>query len=84
MKVWERVLYNTLIKIVKIARQLQEKFGEKRPYHVFVDLEKTFDKIPRNAIRWVLRRQNVPEYRKRFVIRVSPVTRTNMPHKTNP
>ena len=103
MKVWERVLYNMLIKIVKIddcqfgfmhgrstteaiyiARQLQEKFGEKRPYHVFVDLEKAFDKRPRNAIRWVLRRQNVPEYRKRFVIRVSPVTRTNMAHKINP
>ena len=83
MKVWERVLYNMLIKIVKIddcqfgfmhgrsttdaiyiARQLQEMFREKkRLHHVFVDLEKAFDKIPRNAIRWVLRRQNVLEYR---------------------
>ena len=30
-------------------------------YHIFVDLEKAFDKIPRTAIRWALRRQSVPE-----------------------
>ena len=46
-----------------IMRQLQEKFYEKRKklYHVFVDLEKAFDRIPRAAIRWALRRQLVPE-----------------------
>ena len=44
-------------------RQLQEKYLEKRKklYHIFVDLEKTFDKIPCTAIRWALRMQRVPE-----------------------
>ena len=46
-----------------IVRQLQEKYLEKRTmlYHVFVDLEKAFDKVPRRAISWALRRQLVPE-----------------------
>ena len=36
-----------------IVQQLQEKYLEKRNklYHIFVDLEKDFDKIPRTAIR---------------------------------
>ena len=44
-------------------RQLPEKYLEKRKklYHIFVDLEKAFDKIPRTAIRWALGRQRVPE-----------------------
>ena len=47
-----------------IVRQLQEKYTEKKRklYHVFVDLEKAFDRIPRKAIEWALRRQLVPEY----------------------
>ena len=42
---------------------LQEKFCRKKKklYLVFVDLEKAFDKVPRAAIRWALRRQIVPE-----------------------
>ena len=46
-----------------IVRQLQEKYLEKKKklYHIFVDLEKAFDKIPRKAIEWALRRQLVPE-----------------------
>ena len=47
-----------------IARLLQEKFLQKKQklYHIFVDLEKAFDKVPRPAITWALRRQMVPEY----------------------
>ena len=30
-------------------------------YHIVVDLEKAFDKVPRPAIGWALRRQRVPE-----------------------
>ena len=46
-----------------IVRQLQEKYlaKKKKLFHVFVDLEKAFDRIPRKAIEWALRRQLVPE-----------------------
>ena len=42
-----------------IVRRLQEKYLEKRKklYHVFVDLEKAFDRVPRKAIEWAHRRQ---------------------------
>ena len=44
-------------------RHLQSVHLEKRRqlFHIFVDLEKAFDRIPRAAIRWALRRQCVPE-----------------------
>ena len=47
-----------------IARQLQEKYlqNKQRLYHIFVDLEKAFDKVPRQSIAWALRRQMVPEW----------------------
>ena len=46
-----------------VMRQIQEKFSEKKKklYHVFVDLEKAFDQVPRRVIEWALRRQEVPE-----------------------
>ena len=46
-----------------MVRMLQEKYCRKKKklYLVFVDLEKAFDKVPRKAIRWALRRQLVPE-----------------------
>lgn len=53
-----------------ILRQLQERYLEKKSklYHVFVDLEKAFDRVPRVAIRWALRRQLVPEKLVRLVM----------------
>ena len=46
-----------------IVRRLQEKYLEKKKalYHIFVDIQKAFDRVPRQAITWALRRQQVPE-----------------------
>ena len=46
-----------------VLQQLQGKFGAKKKklFLVFVDSEKAFDRVPREAIRWALRRQKVPE-----------------------
>ena len=46
-----------------IIRRLQEKYMEKKKslFHIFVDLEKAFDRVPRTLIEWALRRQQVPE-----------------------
>ena len=51
------------IDAIFIMRQLQEKFCAKKLklYHIFVDLEKAFDRVSRKAIVWSLRRQFVPE-----------------------
>ena len=52
-----------------IARTLQEMHLEmKKLRHIFVDLEKAFDRISRGAIPWALRRQGVPERLVRLVM----------------
>ena len=47
-----------------VVRQMQEKFlAKKRPlYYAFVDLEKAFDRIPREVVRWALRKLEVEEW----------------------
>ena len=51
-------------------RRLQEKYGEKKRklYRIFVNLEKAFDRLPRNAIERVLRRKHIPEAHIRLVM----------------
>ena len=45
-------------------QQLQEKHQAKKKklYHAFVDLEKAFDRVPREVVRWALRRLGVDEW----------------------
>jgi len=44
-------------------RQLQEKFreGQKELHCVFIDLEKAFDRVPREELYWCMRDKGVPE-----------------------
>ena len=46
-----------------VMRQLHERGieGEKELFHIFVGFKKAFNRMPREAIVWALRRQNVPE-----------------------
>ena len=47
-----------------ILRQLQEKYlGKNRKlYLAFVDLEKAFDRVPRNVLWWAMRVVGIPEW----------------------
>ena len=47
-----------------ILRQLQEKFLEKKLqlYFAFIDLEKAFDRVPREVIWWAMRKLGLEEW----------------------
>ena len=63
-----------------ILRQIQQKYIEKKKklYHIFIDLEKAFDRVPRCAIEWALRRQLVPEKLVRLVMALYEDSRTSV------
>ena len=51
-------------------RQVQEKHQAKKKklYYAFVDLEKEFDRVPREVVRWALRKQGMDEWHIRTVM----------------
>ena len=53
-----------------IIRQIQEKHqaNKKQLYYAFVDLEKVFDRVPREVVRWALRKLGVDERLSRTVM----------------
>ena len=71
-----------------MVRQVQEKFLEKRKdlFFAFVDLEKAFDRVPREVVRWALRQLGVEEWLVQTVMtmyeRSRTVVRTNQGYST--
>ncbi|MBJ5686662.1 reverse transcriptase family protein, partial [Salmonella enterica subsp. enterica serovar London] len=61
-----------------LVRQLQEKYHGKgkKLYYAFVDLEKAFDRVPREVVKWALRKSGVDEWIVRAVMAMYANVRT--------
>ena len=67
MKVLERVLEKRIRCQVSI-NNMQFGFMPGKLYYAFMDVEKAFDSVPREVVRWVLRKLGVDEWLIRTVM----------------
>ena len=56
--------------VIFIMRQVQEKrqVKKRKLYYAFVDLKKSFDRVPRDVVTWALRKLGVDEWLIRTVM----------------
>ena len=48
--------------LIFIMRKVEKKYqAKKKLYYAFADLKKKFDRVPREVLRWVLRKMGVDE-----------------------
>ena len=55
---------------VFVTRRVQEEYHAKgkKLYMCFVDLEKTFDRVPRTVMEWAMRKKEIPDILVRSVM----------------
>ena len=53
-----------IIDAIFIARQIHERYLEKKKdlYFTFVELEKAFDRVPRQVVKWAMRKVGLEEW----------------------
>ena len=68
------------IDAVFILRRLQEEYldNEKKLYMCFVDLEKTFDRVPTEVLEWAMRKRGIPEAMVRAVMNLYEGAKTRV------
>ena len=63
-----------------ILRRMQEEFRgrEQKLYMCFVDLENTFDRVPRKVMKWALRKKSLTEVLVKAVMSLYEGSRTKV------
>ena len=66
--------------IIFILRKIQEKYIRKNRnlYFAFVDLQKTYDRVPRKVLWWALRKVGIPEWIVRVLQIMNQIARSQV------